>query len=113
MFDRNAGPKGAAPCGFHPETRHHPFPRHCYGISCVGVTIVPSRVNSNCRVQLLKTPRPPTFGGLNFQSCAASSAARAKYLLGPRGSGSGPATLTPHAPPTLSSAFWVYYRPAV
>src|SRR5579872_6224008 len=73
-----------------------------YGISCVGTTLVPARVKSNRSVQVLRTPRPPTLGGLNFQSCAAARAARAKYLLGPRDSSSASSTLPDRSTFTLT-----------
>src|SRR5215813_6714071 len=45
---------------------------------------VPPRRNPNCKIHWLGTPWPSTFGAENSHSWAASSATRAKYLLGPR-----------------------------
>src|SRR5580692_4660905 len=73
-----------------------------YGIFCTGTIFVSSRVNSNCKVQLLKTPCPPTLGGVNVQRCAAARAARAKYLLGPADSSSAPSTLPDRSTSTLT-----------
>lgn len=73
-----------------------------YGIFCMGTIFVSSRVNSNCKVQLLKTPCPPTLGGVNVQRCAAARAARAKYLLGPEDSSSAPSTLPDRSTSTLT-----------
>src|SRR5579872_799212 len=53
------------------------------GITWVGVTVVPARVNSNRRVQVLRMLWPETFGGRKPQCCAACIAKVEKYLLGP------------------------------
>jgi len=78
-----------------------------YGLSCLGITLVPSRVNSNRSVQLLSTPRPAIFAGLNFHCCAACNAARAKYLLGPGDSRSAPSTFPDRSTSTLTLTFTV------
>src|ERR1700722_3234139 len=93
---------GVRLCNDHPPAGWSLRHEIAYGISCLGTTEVPPRVNSNRRIQVLNTPRPSTVAGLNFQSCAAARAARAKYLLGPRDSSSASSTLPERSTFTLT-----------
>src|SRR5581483_3078368 len=77
------------------------------GMTCVGTTVVPARVNSNRKVQVLRIFWPATFGGRKPQCCADCMAMLAKYLLGPRFSSSANCTSPDGSTSTLTVTFTV------